>query len=117
MEVFSAAAIAALVWKVISVIKMATGRDYKGVVTQALTWAAGIIAVVLAAQTDVAETVTAWGNMALSELDGWSQIWAGLVVASVGSAGYDFKKAFDNTDSAAEPGLGSGTSTGESAGM
>jgi hypothetical protein len=108
MEVFSAASLAALVWKFISVVKMVTGKDLTGVVTQALTWAAGIIAVVLAAQADVSASLTVFGGQALGALDGWSQILAGLALASAASATYDVKKAIDNTDSSSEPKLGGG---------
>lgn len=109
MEVFTLATLAALVWKVVSVIKLATGKDYTPVITQCLTWVAGVIAVLLAAQTDVAETVRVFGEMSLGQLDGWSQVLVGLTLSSVGSVAYDYKKAFDNTDSASEPPLGGGS--------
>jgi hypothetical protein len=107
MEVFTSAAVAALIWKVMSVVKMATGRDLRGVLTQVLTWLTGVVSVMLMAQADVSDQITVWGNGVLSQLDGLSQVIAGLVIASVASAGYDFKKAFDNTDSSSEPALGS----------
>jgi len=108
MEVFTAASLAALVWKFISVIKMITGRDLMGVVTQALTWAAGVIAVMLAAQADVSASLAVFGDQVLGSLDGWSQVLAGIALASSASVAYDYKKAVDNTDSASEPKLGGG---------
>ena len=108
MEVFSAAALGTLIWKVISVVKMLTGRDFTAAVTQGLTWAAGIITVLLAAQADVSEAITVWGTQTLGQLDGWSQVLVGLTLSSAASATYDFKKAVDNTDSAGEPPLGGG---------
>lgn len=105
MEVFTLATLAALVWKVVSIVKMATGKDYTPVITQGLTWLAGIIAVILAAQTDVAESVAVFGTTTLGQLDGWSQVLVGLTLSSAGSVAYDYKKAIDNTDSASEPPL------------
>lgn len=107
MEVFTLATLAALVWKFVSVVKMITGKDLTGTITQALTWAAGIIAVVIAAQADAVSATQVFGS-ALGDLDGWSQVLAGLMLASGASVGYDVKKALDNTDSSSEPKLGSG---------
>lgn len=105
MEVFTLASLAALVWKFLSFLKQLTGKDYSATVTQALTWVAGIVAVILAAQADVAAGIEVFGTTALGDLDGWSQILAGLMLSSAASVGYDYKKAIDNTDSSSEPKL------------
>lgn len=106
MEVFTAASLAALVWKFISVFKDLTGGRPRGAMTQAITWLAGIAAVALAAQADVAENMVVFGTMRLGELDAYSLILAGIALGSTASVSYDIKKAVDQTDSAVEPRLG-----------
>jgi hypothetical protein len=108
MEVFTAASLAALVWKITSVLKYLTSGQVRQTVTQVIPWVAGILAVVVAAQADVAEGIVVFGTHALGDLDGWSQILAGISLGSAASVGYDVKKAVDATDSATEPPLGGG---------
>lgn len=105
MEVFTAASLAALVWKFTSTLKYASAGDFKNVLTQVIPWVAGILAVMLAAQADVAAGMVVFGDQVLGHLDGWSQVLAGLSLGSAASVGYDVKKAVDHTDSAAEPPL------------
>lgn len=105
MEVFTAVSLAALVWKFTSTLKYASAGDFKNVLTQVIPWVGGVLAVLLAAQADVGQSVTVFGDMTLASLDGWSQILAGISLGSAASAAYDVKKAVDNTDSSAEPPL------------
>jgi hypothetical protein len=112
MEVFTAATLAALVVKFTSVLKYLSDRDWRQAVTQVVPWVAGIVAVALAAQADVAEGFIIWGQQALGDLDFWSQVLAGIALGSAGSLTYDFKKAVDGSDSAAEPPLGGGAAPG-----
>lgn len=104
MEVFSLAALVALVTKFTSLTKYLSGRDWNGVLTQAYTWAAGVVAAVLAAHASAMSGVAVNG-VTLGSLDGASQVLLGLALGSLGSLAYDYKKAKDNTDSAAEPKL------------
>lgn len=105
MEVFTAASLAALIYKVTSVLKYTSAGEFRQVLTQIIPWAAGVIGVCLAAQADVSSGLQVFGDMALSQLDGWSLVLAGVSLGSAASTAYDVKKAVDNTDSAAEPPL------------
>lgn len=105
-EVFSLAALSTLIVKVGSWLKFVHARDWNAALTQAVIWGLGIGAVMIAAQADIAEGFRVFGGSLLADLDAWSQVLAGLTLASVGSVGfYDFRKALDGTDSAKEPPL------------
>jgi hypothetical protein len=106
MEVFTAASLAALVVKFTSLIKYVSAADVRAAVTQVLTWVAGVVAVAIAAQADVSASLTVFGTQVLGDLDFWSQLLAGIALASAGSLTFDFRKAVDGTDSAKEPDLG-----------
>jgi hypothetical protein len=105
MEVFSAATLAALVVKVTSVLKYLSAGKTREAITQLIPWLAGVVTVMVAAQANVSEGLVVFGELALGQLNVWSQILAGLALGSGGSLVYDFKKAVDNSDSAAEPPL------------
>lgn len=105
MEPITLVSLAALVVKVVSAIKMA-GKDWNALVTQALTWAVGVAVLALAANADLTAGIVVYdGAPPLGDLDFGSVVLAGLALASLGSFAYDYKKARDNTDSAAEPRL------------
>jgi len=109
MEVFTAATLSAFLVKITSVLKYVSGGQFREAVTQVIPWVAGIVVILVAAQADVAENIAVWGQTALSDLDTWSQVLAGLALGSGASFAYDFKKAVDGTDSAGEPPLGGTT--------
>lgn len=106
MEVFSLVTLTTLVAKVMSFVKYLTGAQYREAGTQALTWLAGVLVVVVASAADVTQDLVIFGEMVLEDLSGLSQILAGLSLSSTASFAYDFKKALDNSDSASEPPLG-----------
>lgn len=103
MEVFGLLTLAALVIKVVSVIK-AFGKDPNLVITQTSTWFVGIAVLFLAAYSDLGENIEVFGTR-LGDFDALSIVLAGLALGSTGSFAYDYKKAHDNTDSAVEPSL------------
>ena len=114
METVGFLALAALVIKVVSVIK-AIGKDANYVITQVVTWAVGILVLFLAGQAEVTQSQVIPGfGMTLGTMDAASIILAGLVLGSTGAFAYDYKKARDNTDSASEPNLLTGKSPGAS---
>lgn len=92
----------ALIWKIVDVVKYARVRNVDAVVTQVGVWFAGVVVMLLLATTDFASGVEVGGSI-LGDLNVWSLILIGLSVGSSASVGVDFKKAFDNTDSAAVP--------------
>lgn len=104
MEFLPAIAMITLVIKIIDFLRYARARDLNGVFSQAAVWFAGIIVVMLAAQTDWAATLRV-GDLSLNQLGLWSQVFWGLSFASTASFGKDVTKAVDNSNSAAIPTL------------
>jgi ethanolamine utilization microcompartment shell protein EutS len=105
MEVIGYLSLAALVVKIVGVVK-SFGKDWNYVLTQVVTWVAGIAVLAVGAQASVTEDLAIPGvSVPLGLLDGWSTVLVGLVLGSTAAFGYDVKKAIDSTDSAAEPSL------------
>lgn len=94
----------ALIVKVIDFLRYAKNRDINGVVTQATTWVAGVVVLVLVAQTTWAGIIAVSG-VPLNKLGFWSLVFAGLTVSSGASLAKDTLKAIDNTNSARIPTL------------
>ena len=99
-------ALAFAVNKVVSTVKDATNRQWNGVITQVAVWVLAFLAIVLAAHSQLTQNLPLPGvGLPLSTLDWPSQVLLALFAGSTGSVVFDFKKAFDSTDSAAEPTL------------
>lgn len=95
MEFVPMLLLAALVNKVMDVIKAVTNKDKNGYVTILTAWVAGIVAVLLAAQTDFEFP---FGDFVLGDLNIYSQVFLGLTIASTGATLlYDVPKRLDNT--------------------
>lgn len=104
MEFVPLLAMGTLVGKLIDFAKYLRDGDYNGAVTQVSVWVAGILVVLLAAQTDFAPTI-AFGEASLAQMNLATQVFIGLLAASLFGYAYDVKKAVDHTDSAAVPPL------------
>lgn len=104
MEFIPTVAMAALILKVLDFLRYAANRDLNGVVTQITAWVAGVVVVCLVAQTTWAAGIPL-GGMPLSKLGFWSQVFAGLTVASTASFGKDIIKSVDNQNTAKIPTL------------
>jgi hypothetical protein len=98
------AAFVALVITTINFLRHLRGQEWGGAATVASSWAAGVIAVMIAAQTDFASGI-AVGDRSLEGLNLASQVFVGLSAASIASFVTDLKKAVDTTDSAVKPAL------------
>lgn len=106
MPVVPLLSLAALVNKFTDFLKFLTNKDWNAAVTQLTVWAGGVVAVFLA-------SATLWahgkgfdvGGIQITDLNGWSKLYAGLSASSVGGVAYDFKKARDDKDSAKTPAL------------
>jgi uncharacterized membrane protein len=98
------AAMIALVFSFTNFLKAVRNKDVNASFTQLIVWAAGIAAVVLFAHSDWASAIPV-GNFNLSDVNTASLIIIGLTVGSGATTAYDFKKAIDNTDTAADPPL------------
>lgn len=104
VEFVPAVAMLALIVKVIDFLRYAKNRDINGVLTQAITWVAGVVVLVLAAQTTWAHIIAVSG-VPLNRLGFWSLVFAGLTVSSGASLVKDTLKAVDNSNSARIPTL------------
>lgn len=104
MEIIGLASLIALAWKIVDFAKFIRARDWNATATQAATWAAGIVVVLLAAEADVTAHLTI-GDVALTDVNTASRLLIGLSLLSLGSVGFDFKKAIDSSDSAHTPSL------------
>lgn len=105
MEVFSAAALVALLKKLVDLLRQLRGGDYNGVLTQLFVFAGGIGLIWLAAASPLMGGV-AVGGVTISDFDWAAKVLAGLALGASASAYIlDTQKAVDNTQSAALPAL------------
>lgn len=105
MEFSPALAMALLVVSIINFLKYAKAKNWSGAMTQIIVWTAGVVVVLLAAQTDFATSISVGDEYTLATLNFASLILIGLTLASIGSFATEIKKAIDNTDSAKKPPL------------
>lgn len=104
MELVGLAALIAIIWKVVDVIKYGAGGNWSAVTTQLSVWAAAIAVSLLARESDPFTNVGIMGTT-FEHLDLASVILFALGLGSAASVGVDFKKAIDGSDSAAVPPL------------
>jgi hypothetical protein len=104
MDWTAAAALVALVKKVVDTLRYASARDVNGVSTQLVSWAAGVGVFLLAAHTAWAPQLLV-GGISLDRLNVWSLVFVGLTAGSASSLVHDTVKAVDNADSAKVPTL------------
>jgi hypothetical protein len=104
MEFVPLVLMVALVKKGVDFIKYVTSGDINAVVTQIVAWALGVGLAFLGANTDWAENFDVNGQ-ALSTLNGWALVFAGVNIASLAGFGWDTLKAIDNRNSAVVPDL------------
>jgi hypothetical protein len=104
-------AVGTLVFTFVNFLTYIRSKNLNGVVTQIIAWAAGILAIVLAAHTQFASQIS-FGTEKLSQM-GWpTQLFIGLIATSILSTVNEVKKAIDNSDSAAKVPLLTGAALG-----
>lgn len=116
MEFLPVVAMAALTLKVIDFLRYLRAADINGITTQLASWIAGVIVVLLVAQTDWADGISI-GDMNLHTLGFWSLVFYGLSAGSTASFVKDSLKAVDNSNSAAIPTLVPSTSKDNPTGL
>ena len=104
MEVFTLAALAALVVKVTSAAKYLRSGAYKDFATQVFVWIVGVGAAFLAVNSNAMAGIDLNG-VTLGSLNGSSTVLFGIALGSLASFSKDVTKAVDGSDSAAEPSL------------
>lgn len=97
MEFVPLLAIGALAKKLVDFVKALRTGDVNGAVTMLVVAGAGIISVLIAAETEWASTITL-GGQALGEISFLSKVFAGVSVASFGALfGYDIPMNLDRS--------------------
>jgi len=104
MDFVITAVAVALVWKVVDFLRAVLRRDWNAVATQGTVWAAGVGVVFLVGATQWGDG-WAFGDLTVASMNAASKVLAGLAIGGSASAAYDLKRAFDNSDSAAQPPL------------
>lgn len=100
------ASIAFLGNKIIEALKYLRAKDWNGLITLLSVHLTGVLVLLYASSMDVTDKFVVPGtDVALGTLDLASVIFLGLTTASLTSKLYDFQKAVDNSDSAAQPQL------------
>jgi len=105
-EIALLAGLAFAINKTVSVIKAAANKDLNAAITQLVVWIVGFIAIALAAHAQLTENLVVPGlSTPLGLLDWPSLVLVAWILGGTGSFAFDFKKAFDSSDNAAEPSL------------
>jgi hypothetical protein len=104
MDFVPIAALGFLVNKVTDFLKYVRNKDWNAALTQLEQWGGGVASVFVASAANLTRGVGV-GDLSLGDLNSASKVLLGMTIASVGSFAYDWKKASDNTDSAAAPAL------------
>jgi hypothetical protein len=94
-----------VIYTLMNLVKYLRARDWNGIITLLTGWLVGFLAVWLFGSTDWGQTLTVGGTKTLDLLSIGEKVIVGLVVVSAGSVLFDFKKSFDNSDSASTPPL------------
>lgn len=90
MDVFTLAMLAALVVKIMTVIK-SVGKDNNMALTQVITWVVGVLSVAVAGQSSIGAGVAVFGTT-LGDMNLGDAVLIGMSISSTGSLAYDFKK-------------------------
>lgn len=104
MEFIPVVAMATLTLKIVDFARYVRARDINGIVTQLAAWLAGVLVVLLVAQTDWADGVTI-GAMSLGKLGFWSLVFYGLAAGSGASTVKDTLKAVNPNDTSTVPAM------------
>ncbi len=103
-EFLPMATLIGLIISVVNLLIYIKNKNWDGTWKTLAVWVAGVGAVLLAAQTDYAPSFS-FGGVTLDAANTWTQIWIGLTIGGSATVVNEFKKAFDNKDSAEKPPL------------
>lgn len=91
--------IPALIFVVVNFVKAIVNGDHNAWITQLVVWFAGFLAIVLFAHSQFGTGINI-GGVLIAKTSWADQVLLGLLLGSVGSTANEFKKAFDNNDTA-----------------
>ena len=103
-EFIPMATLIGLVISVVNLLIYVSKRNVDGAVKILIVWVAGVVCTLLASQTDYADSFS-FGGVTLDVANTWTQIWIGLTIGGSATVVNEFKKAFDNHDSADKPAI------------
>src|SRR4051812_14240395 len=103
-DLTSLVALGTVVFTLTNFVRFALATDWPSVVSQVFAWAAGVVASLVVAHTDLADAFEI-GSKNLGSVGAFDQILVGLAAASSISIVYQFKQAVDQTDSARVPSM------------
>jgi len=101
MELAPLVVLAAMVWTGTAFIKHLVAKSYEKALTLVAITALGVLVAFLARASDFAGGIDV-GGLVLADLNVASTVIFGYAITSTLRATYEFKKAFDSSDSAAE---------------
>lgn len=108
MDVAVLALIGATVYAGLSLVKYVRAGDTNAALTLLTGWVVGVVVVFVCSAAKLTNGFT-FNHIALVDLDAGSKILLGVQATSLFAVvPYDFKRAFDRTDSAQQPSLLSG---------
>ena len=91
-----------LIWKVVDFARFIRAKDVDSALVQVVVWVVGVAVTFLLAGTNWADAIVL-GDVGIGNMTWQSLLLVGLSLGSSASALVDFKRAFDNSDSAAVP--------------
>lgn len=104
MEFIAAAALVALVKKLLDVVKYLRAGDLNGWVTIVASMVVGVLAVLLVAQTDFASAVD-FGGVNLGTANFWTLVFVGVTTAASAGLATDTLKSIDQKQTSRVPSL------------
>jgi len=105
-QVIALAALGFFASKLLEMVKYVRAKDWNAAITLLSLWFVGIIVVTVAAHNELTEDVILpQTTIPLGELGAVALGFLGMILTSLVSVTYDFKKAIDSSDSAKQPPL------------
>lgn len=112
MDIAPTLLLAAVLWQVIDLMRETAGAikassapgRWSSPITQVTAFVGGVVVVILAAHSGLFDNFAVNGQT-LTSLDGGSQVFLGLGIASFASSAVDVKSALDGSDTAKKPPL------------
>jgi hypothetical protein len=92
-------AVGTLVFTFVNFLTYLFSKNWNGVLTQLIAWAAGVAGIFIASATQYASQVK-FGSQTLSGMNPGTKIFLGLIATSLLSTVNEIKKAIDSNDSA-----------------
>ncbi len=104
LDIVPLAALGLVVKTTVDILRYLRGKDWNGAGTLLIAWVGGLLAAVLFANTDFADSIQV-GDQTLGQLNLASLVVIGLTIGSVGAGFNELTGALDANRSTAKPHL------------